>query len=134
MINAGREPHCFYTNAKSTIPVSESRSGSEPFWLISLGSLQYSLPECCPYSAGCCVFPVCYAASQAHLLRLRCLKTNHLIRRRHLYFRLSGVCLLVPVTPKKYRNRLLLSRLEHETSMIKFYIYLFPLFLHGRLQ
>lgn len=66
---------------KATTPAWEYRSDSAPVWLLSRGLRQCFLHECCPCSADYYVSPACYAASEAHLLRLRCLKRGKLIRK-----------------------------------------------------
>lgn len=109
MINAGREPqyghNYFYLTLsvtffvyfpcyscyrftllpaipdKATTPVWEYHSDLAPVWLLSRDLRQCFLHECCPCSADYYVSPVCYAASEAHLLRLRCLKRGKLIRK-----------------------------------------------------
>lgn len=116
MINAGREPqygHNFFLLSrllslftslrtpcyrftllpaipdKATTPVWEYRSDLAPVWLLSRDLRQYFLHECCPCSADYYVSPACYAASEAHLLRLRCLKRGKLIRKGCTVYNIS---------------------------------------------
>lgn len=103
-------------------PVLEYRSDWVLFWLLSPGVQRYALPGCYHCFAGCEFSLACYAASAYHLLGLRCLKKEVLIRH------------IVPEQAIHTQRTTHKKQVIRWISSLNIKSRLFPFFLHGRLQ